>query len=283
MKIGVSGASGQLGRATLKELKARAQGHDIVGISRTPDALGVEGVEARAGDYDQPAALAQAYRGLDRLLLIPTVELAKGRRAAQNLAAIDAAVAAGVKHVVFVSSAGARAVEEPHIWASYYVAEQRLMATAPKWSVLRMNYYAEALLQEAQMSLAHGVITGLAENRVAFVARDDLAAAAAGLLAGEGHEGAIYNGTGPVSLSGAERAALVAEASGKPMNFLALPEEALRGGLAGAGLPDEVVDAVVAIQQSFAVGGFDIVTGDVERLSGKAPRPLETVLTGAFA
>ena len=73
-----------------------------------------------------------------------------------------------------------------------------------------MNYYAEALLQP-QASLDRG---GLAENRVAFVARGDVAAAAAGILIGDGHAGAIYNATGPERLSGAERAALIAEITG---------------------------------------------------------------------
>jgi NAD(P)H dehydrogenase (quinone) len=71
MKIGVSGASGKLGQGVLRELVARAQGHDVIAISRTPEKAG-EGVEGRFGDYDQPETLAQAYAGLDRLLLIPT-------------------------------------------------------------------------------------------------------------------------------------------------------------------------------------------------------------------
>jgi NAD(P)H dehydrogenase (quinone) len=282
MKIGVSGASGQFGAATLKELKARADGHQIVGVSRTPDTLAQAGVEARRGDYNEPASLAAAYSGLDRLLIIPSAEMTPGVRGVQNLAAIDAAVAAGVGHICFVSSVGTRDVPEPGIWASYYAAEQRLMRTAPKWSILRMSFYAESLVQEAQMSLGHGVLTGLAENKVNFVSRDDLAAAAAGLLVGEGHEGAIYNGTGPASLTGAERAAILSKAAGKPLGFLVLPLEALQGGLTQAGLPAEVVSAVISIQQGFAVGGFDIVTGDVERLSGKPARPLQDLLAGAF-
>ena len=66
MKIGVSGASGKLGQGVLRELAARAQGHTIVAISRTPEKAG-SGVEGRLGDYDQPETLAQAYAGLDRL------------------------------------------------------------------------------------------------------------------------------------------------------------------------------------------------------------------------
>src|SRR5687767_13418912 len=90
MKIGVSGASGNLGRAVLRELAQRAKGHEIVAISRTPDTAGA-GVEARRGDYDQPETLASAYAGLDRLLLIPSSDMQPGKRGAQNVAAIDAA------------------------------------------------------------------------------------------------------------------------------------------------------------------------------------------------
>jgi NAD(P)H dehydrogenase (quinone) len=137
-------------------------------------------------------------------------------------------------------------------------------------------------VQEAQMSLGAGVLAGLGENRVAFVSRDDVAAAAAGILTGEGHLGAIYHATGPQRLTGAERAALVAEASGKPLALIALTEPALRGGLEQAGLPAVVVGAILSIQQRFVEGSFDIVTGDVERIAGRAPRALRDVLAGAF-
>jgi len=113
-------------------------------------------------------------------------------------------VRAGVKHIVFISAAGARQ-EEPALGVPYWWGEQRLIATAPAWTILRMNFYAESFVQQAQASLAQGVLTGLAENRVAFVARGDVAAAAAGILIGDGHAGAIYNATGPERLSGAER------------------------------------------------------------------------------
>jgi NAD(P)H dehydrogenase (quinone) len=281
MRIGISGASGQLGAATVAEL-ARRGGHQVVGISRSPEKVSAP-VEGRLGDYDRPETLAAAYAGLDRLLLIPTGEMGPGRRAGQSVAAIDAAVAAGVGHIVLMSSAGTRAAEEPDIYASYWAAEQRLIKTAPRWTILRMNYYAEALIQEAQMSLGAGVLTGLGENRVAFVARGDVAAAAAGILTAEGHEGAIYNATGPERLTGAERAALVADASGKPFAFLALPEPVLRGGLEQAGLPAPVVGAILSIQEKFVQGGFDIATGDVERLAGRPPRALRELVAEAFS
>ena len=281
MKIGVSGASGHLGRAVVSELLERAGGHEVVAITRTPETVS-GGAQGRFGDYDQVESLARAYTGLDRLLVIPTLDPRPGRRGAQNVAAIDAAVKAGVKHIVFMSAAGARQSEEPVLGAPYWQGEQHLIATAPAWTILRMNFYVESFVQQLQGALAQGVLAGLAENRVAFVARGDVAAAAAGILIGEGHAGATYNATGPELLSGAERAALVAEIAGRPLAFRTVPEEQLRAGLAKAGLPAAVVATVVSIQQSFAAGTFDILTGDVERLGGRPPKPLRDLLAGAL-
>lgn len=280
MKIGVSGASGKLGAGVVAHLGLRP-GVEVVGITRTPKTTA--GHEARFGDYDQPESLDAAYAGLDRLLIIPTVALAPGQRARQNLAAIDAARRAGVPHVVFMSSAGARARPEPDVWASYFAAEQHLMRTAPRWSILRMNYYAESFADEAKAALAQGALVGLGENRVAFVSRADLAAAAAGLLAGEGHEGAVYTGTGPRTWTGAERVDLVARLTGKALNHVVMPVEDLRARFLAAGLPPHVVEVVLSIRQGFVAGGFDIVTGDIENLSGRAPQSLEAILMTAFA
>jgi NAD(P)H dehydrogenase (quinone) len=281
MKIGVSGASGHLGNAVVSELLLRARGHEVVAITRTPETVSGP-ARGRFGDYDRPESLAEAYAGLDRLLIITTVAAEPGKRGAQVVSAIDAAVKAGVKHIVLMSAVGTRQEEEPARGASYWRGEQHLIATAPAWTILRMNFYAEAFVQLAQAALRQGVLVGLAENRAAFVARDDVAAAAAGILMGDGHAGAIYNATGPERLSGAERAGVIADIAGRAVAFRVVTEEQLRAGLTQAGLPAGAVNVVVSIQASFAAGAFDIVTGDVERLGGRSPRPLRDVLAGAL-
>lgn len=218
MRIGVSGASGHLGRAVVSELLQRPGGHEVVAISRTPETVSGP-AQGRFADYNRPESLAEAYAGLDRLLIITTVDPEPGKRGAQIIAAIDAAVKAGVKHIVLMSAVGTRQEEEPARGASYWRGEQHLIATAPAWTILRMNFYAEAFVQLAQAALKQGVLTGLAENRAAFVARDDVAAAAAGILVGDGHAGAICKATGPERLSGAERAAVISEITGRPLAF----------------------------------------------------------------
>src|ERR1700719_1701926 len=73
MKIGVSGASGHLGGAVVAELLQRAGGHEVVAITRTPETVSGP-AQGRFGDYNRPESLAEAYAGLDRLLIITTVD-----------------------------------------------------------------------------------------------------------------------------------------------------------------------------------------------------------------
>jgi putative NADH-flavin reductase len=80
MKIGVSGASGHLGRAVVSELLQRPGGHEVVAITRTPETVS-RPAQGRFGDYNQSESLAEAYAGLDRLpcdRLIDATALAEG-------------------------------------------------------------------------------------------------------------------------------------------------------------------------------------------------------------
>jgi NAD(P)H dehydrogenase (quinone) len=102
------------------------------------------------------------------------------------------------------------------------------------------------------------------------------------ILIGEGHAGAIYNVTGSKAYTGAERAALISEITGKSVGFVTVPADALRAGMTKAGLPEGVINSWVSIQNDFAAGAFDIVTGDVELLAGRAPKSLRDALSAAL-
>jgi NAD(P)H dehydrogenase (quinone) len=192
-------------------------------------------------------------------------------------------VEAGVAHIVMMSSAATREVEKHEMFAAYWTGEQHLMRTAPRWSILRMNYYAESFAQVARMSLGAGVLTGLGESRVAFASRDDIAAAAAGILLSEGHAGAIYNATGPGAVTGAGRAALLSEVTGKPVRFIVIDQAQLRSGMEQAGVPPEYISALIDIENHFVAGDFNIVTGDIERLAGRPAQTLRDVLSRQLA
>ena len=156
----------------------------MVRISRSPDTIPspIKGVS-----YDNPASLASAYERMDRLLLIPSADLRPGVRGGQLTAAIDAAETSWrLACRADVLRPVAERLPDSAIGGAYWTGEQHLIKTAPHWTVLRMNYYAESMAEEIQMSLGMNVLTGLGDERVGYVSRDDLAAAAAGVLLGEG-------------------------------------------------------------------------------------------------
>src|SRR3546814_12782111 len=93
----------------------------------------------------------------------------------------DAAVTAGVKHIVYVSSLGTRAAEEPEVWDSYYATEQALMRKAPAWSILRMGYYIKSFIDEAKQAFAHGALVGFVAEPVSFAETDDISDAGVGI------------------------------------------------------------------------------------------------------
>jgi NAD(P)H dehydrogenase (quinone) len=177
----------------VQELRRRVCDHEIVAITRAPEAVtGL--VEGRLGDYDRPETLANAYSGLDRLLLIPSADLRTGVHATQITAAVDAAVEANVSHIFLLLATGTRVRAEPAIGAGYWAGEHRLLQSAAKaWTILRMNFFAETFAEQGAMAAGIGHIPGFAENKVAFVSREDVAFACAGALVSDNHAGAIYN------------------------------------------------------------------------------------------
>src|SRR5258705_11901006 len=165
MKIGVSGASGHLGSAVVSELLQRPGRHEVVAITRTPETVSGP-AQGRFGDYNRPESLAEAYAGLDRLLIIPTVDPEK--RGAQNVAAIDAAVRAGVKHIAFMSAAGTRQEEEPALGASFWRGGDEPIATAPALPTLRIIVFAPSSLSAGPAASLPGALTRAAANPPAF-------------------------------------------------------------------------------------------------------------------
>jgi NAD(P)H dehydrogenase (quinone) len=271
----VTGAGGQLGRSVVERL-LDAGVPNIVAASRDPSKLAdlaARGVETRRADFDDPTSLAAAFAGVDRVLLVSTDSLDQpGQRIAQHRAAIAAAEKAGVQHVVYTSAPGARpqvggGVIDDHFWT-----EQALAASAiPGWTILRHNLYAELLLMGAGQAIASGALySATAGAGRAYVSREDCARVdAAALINGEGRQ--ILDVSGPAAVTQDEVAGLYAQLSGKPVAHHAIPAEALRQGLTGAGLPAALVGVLVDFDVSASQGQHAIVTDAIETLTGQAP------------
>jgi NAD(P)H dehydrogenase (quinone) len=209
MSLIVTGAAGHLGRLVTEQLLERVPPGDLVLVTRRPDALRelrARGVDVRYGDFDEPASLRDAFAGGRRMLLISTD--AVGRRLLQHRAAIDAAAAAGVRHVVFTSivspvasnPTGAIAWEPGR-------TETMLHRSGLDWTVLRFGSFAEIQLPPAATAVQNGrLILNFGAGRIVPISRRDCAAAAAVALTTDGHAGATYEITGSEALSQRELA-----------------------------------------------------------------------------
>jgi NAD(P)H dehydrogenase (quinone) len=286
MKIGITGAAGQLGKLLLQHAQARIPASDLIAITRDPSKLesfSKQGVQVRAADFTQPAGLPAAFHGIERLLIIPTSDLQPGARKRQHASAIQAAVAAGVKHVLYVSTVGSHPDPHNELFDSHFATDMALMTAGVPWTILRMSVYMETLLDNAKRAVASGTYSAVPGAPAAYVLRDDIAAAAAGILATSGHEGMTYHATGPVSVTQAEIADAIAQASGKPIRFVEMTEAQQRAGLEAAGLPPALVNLFAGFQATLRKGAFDLVTNDVARLAGRpAQSPLAFFKMGAF-
>jgi NAD(P)H dehydrogenase (quinone) len=286
MRIGVTGASGQLGTGVVRDLLSRTSASDIVAITRTPEklaAFSAQGVNVRTGDFNDREGIEKAFSGVERLLIIPGSDLTPNVRPAQQRTAIRAAMAAGVGHITYVSSVGARPGPTDGILETHFATEQALITSGAPWTLLRMSIYAEMLLDSAKQALSTHIYAALSGAPAAYIVRDDLAAAAAGLLTTNGHEGVTYHATGPVSLTAAQIADIIARVARTTVQFSAVTVGQLESGLTAAGLPPFIVSAISRFQQALQVGAFDVVTGDVARLAGRQPQSVEDLLGRSLA
>lgn len=237
-RIVVSGASGQVGGLVVEELLDRGiRPENLILVSRTPlelERYAALGASTRFGDFLQPESLDTAYEGGDRLLLIslnsgnrdPRVP---ARRAELHRVAIDAAVDAGIGHIVYTSFVDADNNVSP-IAVAHRATETALRESGLTWTFLRNQWYADRLANDAARMVAEGRALVLPDDPgTAYVTRGDCAVAAAVALMNGGHENRVYEITGPALIRMSDVASVASEISGVGIDVsVAGPEDAVR-------------------------------------------------------
>ncbi|GGZ44023.1 SDR family oxidoreductase [Asticcacaulis endophyticus] len=277
----ITGASGQLGQLVLKHIASKT-GAKVIAASRDPSKLNTK-FETRAADFDKPETLPTAFAGVDRLLLISTDALAvPGQRLKQHQAAIAAAKAAGVKHIVYTSLPNPEPGNLISFAPDHYGTEQAIINSGLDYTLLRNNWYAENTL----MALPHAIQTGqwytsTNGGKIGYITREDAALASASALANPPAPKATFTITGAKALSHADVAALVTEVTGKPLSVVDVSDADFKAGLIAAGLPDFVADMLTSAEAAIRAGQLSAVTTDVQTLMGKAPTTFHDFLTTA--
>jgi len=279
-KLVVTGASGHLGRRVV-ELLVEKGATRLVAATRTPEKLaGLSGVELRKADFSDPASLDAAFAGADRVLVISTDRIdVPGLRIQQHKAAVEAAKRAGVKRILYTSMLNPDRSHIPFA-PDHLETERAIEQSGLEFTILRVSWYAENLPSSLAAPLATGKwFTSAGNGRISYVAREDVARAAAAALATSGGANERLDITGPELLTVPEIAKIASEVTGKPIEVVNVSDEELEKGLAAAGLPPFVIPLVVGTERNIRAGNFDVTSDAVERLTGKPPQSLRDFLT----
>jgi uncharacterized protein YbjT (DUF2867 family) len=272
--IAVTGSTGRVGSRVARQLAAAGVPQRLIvrDPSRAPELRGA--VVARA-EYADRGAAETALRGVDVLFMVSGAE--ERDRVSTHRTFIDAAQAAGVRHVVYTSFYGAAPDCAFTLGRDHYATEQHLRASGLAWTFLQDNLYLDFIPYFAG---DEGVIRGPAgDGRLAAVAIADVADVAEVVLRDPAaHAGKAYPLTGPESLTLAEAAAITSAGTGRAITYHPETLSEAYESRSSYGAPDWQVDAWVSTYTAIAKGELDGVTPHVERLTGHPARSLAQLL-----
>ena len=291
----VTGAGGYVGAQTTRQLMERVPANQITVTSRNDQVLAewrAKGVHGCKADYNDKASLIEAFRGAECVFLVSAMEVG-AKRQAQHRNAVEAAKAAGVNRVVYTSFLGAG---DPGInsfeIADHKFTEKLILESGLGWNFMRNSQYGDAMAEnQAAIAITTGKSIGNAgAGRVAFIARDDVAAVAAALVAGKGQRNRAYDVTGPAAVSWNDVAAMVAELSGARIEVVDLTDEQMYAMWDSLGVPREATgdfsrspvpwcsDGMVSLGREIRLGHLSTVSNVVEELTGLKPKSLRELM-----
>lgn len=278
----ITGATGRTGSAVIADLVSRGlpvralvlhrdEGEEVLGPLLGSGGSGGSGVELVVADYVRPDTLPAAMDGVDRVFLVAP---GSPRLVDHESNVIDAAARVGVSRVVKVSGLGAAADSPFSITRWHAESERRLRASGLGWTMLRPNFFMQNFLfMFAPRIASEGAIYApVGDGRISMVDYRDVAAVAAEVLTGSGHEGATYEITGPEALSMPAAGEVVAGVIGRPVRHVDLPPEEARRDMIEQRVRPPFADALLGLFASFRDGRAALVTDVVRRVGGRSPR-----------
>ena len=275
-RIAIAGATGRVGSALTSLLASDPV--DVVALTRRPDAARFpEGVTAAAVDFDNPKTITAALRGADRLFVSQGSSL---QQVVNEIALIDGAVAAGVKHITKLSAMGPATRLYPLAW--HMDIEAHLSRQPIASSVLRPSAFADILRRRAGREVSTGSWTGAAgDGRVNFIDTRDVAAAARITLLDDVYPESqrVYHLTGPRTWTMQQLAEELSNLLGHPVVYKNRSPDQEHTALLAAGLSPFVADLFVGLDQMFRESALGETTSTVEELTGKPPRTLQQWLS----
>jgi uncharacterized protein YbjT (DUF2867 family) len=269
-KILVTGASGSNGIEIVKQLSAK--GVAVRGMVRKPLDHGkgdLSHVEYVIANFDEPETIRQALEGIDRAFLVTN---SSERVEEQQLRFVGAAREAGVRHIVYLSQLHATK-QSPEMFLRYRAAvEEAIASSGLSFTHLRPNLFMQGLLGFRGSIAAEGRFYAPADDaRVSLVDVRDIAAVAVAALTEDGHQGKLYDLTGPEALTHSELAAQLSQALGKQISFINIPEAMMRQTLLRLSFPAWQAEGLIEDYAHYRRGEASGISTVIQEVTKVAP------------
>jgi len=258
-----TGATGTVGREVVAQLLAAGQ--KVRALTRDPARARFDGrVEVVKGDLDQPETIVRAVEGAERLFSLVTGPQGPVQEAALALAAKKA----GVRQIVKLSVLGVDQGQGNAIARWHEAGERAVRESGIAWTFVRPgSFMSNALFWVGTIRSQGKVFAPYGEGKFSPVHPRDIAAVAVKALTTPGHEGKVYPLTGPQALGMAEQVRILADAVGRPIEYVPISDEAARQGMTKAGLTEPLVGALLQVAAYIRSGQAGNVLPTVEQVT----------------
>lgn len=285
----VTGATGHFGKAIIDFLiKKGIPANNISALVRDATKaqdLKTKGINLKIGDYDNYASLLEAFKSVDKLLLVSGTDVVN--RGKQHVNAVNAAKEAGVKHIIYTSFERKNETEASPIALlakSHIDTENHIKASGMAFTILRNNLYLDALpMFFGEQVLETGIFLPAGDTKSAFALRKDLAEAAANILTSQGHENKEYALSNTENISLQEIAQDLTAIAGKQINYVSPPQDVYVETLTKAKVPAEYIGMFAGFAEAIRQGEFSAEKTDLENLLGRKPTTAKAFLKEVYA
>jgi len=273
-KVLVTGATGNTGSGVVSALaSAGVPVRALVRDESKAQPLRDQGVEVVIGDLDKPETLDAAFRGVSKVYLVTSVNPDAVKQASN---AIAAAKRAGRPHIVRLSALVPEPAHETVLGRQHQEIDDEIKASGLPYTILRPTFFMQNTMMAAQTVASDGMVyMPMKDGKMGQIDVGDVVESAVATLTGEGHEGKVYELTGPASISFNDVAAGLSKALGKEVTYVDVPVEAGTGAMVQMGVPQWIADGYGELFVNFSQNGADRVTDNVKLLTGHPPRSYE--------
>lgn len=268
----VTGATGNIGSSIAKHLERLGSNFRL--LARDPNKLsGFPTADKVKGDYGNLESLDRAFAGVSSAFIVSGYA-EPGERAKLHRNAFQSAQRAGVRYLIYLSTLGASPDSRFPMSRDHYESEQFLKATGTPYAILQDSFYSELAVQ---MFDDEGVMKGPGgQGKVSWVGREEIAEAAAKLLASNDRLLGTFPMTGPSALGLDETAALLGSLKQRTLRYEDEPVAAAREWRSKLGVPRWEVDTWVGSYEAIAAGEFEAVDPALTTILGRLASDLET-------